>query len=97
MTGLVDQLANGLIKKERADEAVRKCKQKEWHGERERSLCRFHYVVPVGERAVVESRRNVMAHGDARRGEVKGKLANGLGIQYSSHYLGTWYIQHYYC
>ena len=31
------------------------------------------------------------------RGEVKGKLANGVGSQYSSHYLGTWYIQHYYC
>jgi len=24
------------------------------------------------------------------RGEVKGKLANGVGSQYSSHYLGTW-------
>jgi hypothetical protein len=29
-------------------------------------------------------------------GEVKGKLANGVGSQYSSHYLGTWCIQHYY-
>jgi len=28
-------------------------------------------------------------------GEVKGKLANGVGRQYSSHYLGTWCIQHY--
>jgi hypothetical protein len=28
-------------------------------------------------------------------GEVKGKLANGVGSQYSSHYLGTWCIQHY--
>jgi len=37
-----------------------------------------------------------MAHGDAREGEVKGKLANGVGRQYSSHYLGTWCIQHYY-
>jgi len=27
------------------------------------------------------------------RGEVKGKLANGVGIQYPSHYLGTWCIQ----
>jgi hypothetical protein len=26
-------------------------------------------------------------------GEVKGKLANGVGSQYSSHYLGTWCIQ----
>jgi len=29
-------------------------------------------------------------------GEVKGKLANGLGSQYPSRYLGTWCIQHYY-
>jgi hypothetical protein len=29
-------------------------------------------------------------------GELKGKLANGVGSQYSSHYLGTWCIQHYY-
>jgi hypothetical protein len=29
-------------------------------------------------------------------GEVKGKLANGVGSQYSSHYLGTWCIQLYY-
>jgi hypothetical protein len=29
-------------------------------------------------------------------GEVKGKLANGVGSQYSSHYLGTWCIQQYY-
>ena len=28
-------------------------------------------------------------------GEVKGKLENGVGSQYSSHYLGTWCIQHY--
>ena len=37
---------------------------------------------------------------DGRRwrtgGKVKGKLANGVGSQYSSHYLGTWCIQHYY-
>jgi len=30
-------------------------------------------------------------------GEVKGKLANGVGSQCPSHYLGTWCIQHYYC
>jgi len=29
-------------------------------------------------------------------GEVKGKLANGVGSQYTSQYLGTWCIQHYY-
>jgi len=28
-------------------------------------------------------------------GEVKGKLANGLGSQYSSRHLRTWSIQHY--
>jgi hypothetical protein len=28
--------------------------------------------------------------------EVKGKLANGVGRQYPSHYLGTWFIQHHY-
>ena len=33
-----------------------------------------------------------MAHGDARKGE----LANGVDSQYSSHYLGTQCIQHYY-
>ena len=31
-----------------------------------------------------------------RGGEVKGRLANGVGGQYPSHYLGTWCIQHYY-
>jgi len=30
-------------------------------------------------------------------GEVKGKLANGVGSQYPSHYLGAWCIQNYYC
>jgi len=34
--------------------------------------------------------------GDARVGGVKWKLANGVGSQYPSHYLGTWCIQHYY-
>jgi len=34
-----------------------------------------------------------MAHGDTGE-EVKGKLVNGVGSQYSSHYLGTWCIQH---
>ena len=29
-------------------------------------------------------------------GKVTGKPANGVGSQYSSHYLGTWCIQHYY-
>jgi len=29
-------------------------------------------------------------------GEAKGNLENGVGSQYSSHYLGTWCIQRYY-
>jgi hypothetical protein len=29
-------------------------------------------------------------------GKLKGKQANGVGSQYSSHYLETWCIQHYY-
>jgi hypothetical protein len=29
-------------------------------------------------------------------GEVKGKLANGVGSQYPSHCLGTWCTEHYY-
>ena len=52
--------------------------------------------VQCDSRAEVDSIWNVMAHGDAREGKVKGKLANGVGSQYSSNYLGTWCIQHYY-
>ena len=37
-----------------------------------------------------------MAHGGARKGKWRGKLANAVGSQYPSHYLGTWFIQHYY-
>ena len=33
--------------------------------------------------STVEIVRNLVAHGDARVGEVKGKLANGVGSQYS--------------
>jgi len=42
---------------------------------------------------VLESGWNVMARGDAREGKWRGKLANGVGSQYPTHYLGTWYIQ----
>jgi hypothetical protein len=35
-------------------------------------------------------------HTVTQGGEVKWTLANGVGSQYSSHYLGTWCIQHYY-
>jgi len=34
-------------------------------------------------------------HTVTQGGEVKGKLANGVGSQYPSHYLGTWCIRHY--
>jgi len=37
-----------------------------------------------------------MAHDDAREGKWRWKLANGVGNQCPSHYLGTWCIQHYY-
>ena len=43
-----------------------------------------------------ETSWNVMAHGDVREGKWKKKLANGVCSHYSSHYLGTWCIQHYY-
>jgi hypothetical protein len=41
-------------------------------------------VSSYGNNHKVEPSRNVMAHGDARVGEVKGKLANGVGSQYPS-------------
>jgi hypothetical protein len=44
----------------------------------------------------VEFSWNVMAHGDARVGKWRGNWRNGEGSQYSSHYLGTWCVQHYY-
>jgi len=50
----------------------------------------------VGWRLVV--RVQLKCDGTRRRtgGEVKGKLTNGVGSQYPSHYIGTWCIQHYY-
>jgi len=47
----------------------------------------------------IHVRRVQLKHDDTRWrtvGEVKGKLANAVGSQYPSHYLGTWCIQHYY-
>jgi hypothetical protein len=43
-------------------------------------------------------RVQLKCEGTPRRtgGEEKAKLANGVGNQYSSHYLGTWCIHHYY-
>jgi hypothetical protein len=48
-------------------------------------------------RFVVTCRVRLKRDGTRRRtgGEVKGKLANGVGSQYPSHYLGTRCIQHY--
>jgi len=40
-------------------------------------------VLLAFETEVVELVRNLVAHGDARRGEVKGKLTNRVGSQYS--------------
>jgi len=56
----------------------------------------FHISLTPAEDSLVDSRWNVMAHGYSRVGEVKGKLANGVGSQYPSRYLGTWCLQHYY-
>jgi len=48
--------------------------------------------------AVAEGRLRLKCDGTrwCTGGEVKGKLANAVRSQYSSHYLGTWCIQHYY-
>ena len=43
----------------------------------------------------VDSIWNVMEHADVRDGKWRGNWRNGVGSQYSSHYLGTWCIQHY--
>jgi len=53
----------------------------------------------IGNTATFYSRVELKCVGTWWRmgGEVKGKLVNGVGSQYSSHYLGTWCIQHYYC
>ena len=45
---------------------------------------------------VLDSSWNLMAHGGVREGKWRWKLANSLGSQYPSHYLGTRCIQHYY-
>ena len=57
---------------------------------------RFKWTGPFIIGKEVESSWNVMAHGDAREGKWTGKLAIGVGSQYSSHYLGTWCMQYYY-
>jgi len=42
---------------------------------------RTHWPI-IREGTIVDSSWNVMAHGDAREGEVKGKLVNAVGSQY---------------
>ena len=61
-----------------------------WWMEWETSI--LHTTAEDGYPAV-ESSWNVMAHGDALEGKWRDKLANGVGSQYSSHYLGIWCIQ----
>jgi hypothetical protein len=45
------------------------------------SRTRFYYFKASVRESVIESIWNVMAHGDARDGEVKGKQENGVGNQ----------------
>ena len=58
--------------------------------------CMYHGLLRKLSFSMIESSWNVMAHGDPRAGKCRGKLANGVGSQYPSHYLGSWCIQHYY-
>ena len=50
---------------------------------------------PITRLAVLAGRLELKCDGTRWRtgGEVKGKLANGVGSQYPSHHLGTWRIQ----
>jgi hypothetical protein len=50
----------------------------------------------LGVPCMLESRWNVIAHGDSTGGKVKGKLSNGVDSQYISHYLETWCMQRHY-
>jgi len=58
----------------------------------------LYRVAPVTDASHVLGAVQLKCDGTRWRtgGEVKGKLANGVGCQYSSHYLETWCIQHYY-
>jgi hypothetical protein len=67
--------------------------------------CDFYYSRPpsagvMNEQSCISTLYRVRLKCDGTRwrtgGEVKEKLANGVGSQYSSHFLGTWCIQHYY-
>jgi hypothetical protein len=57
-----------------------------------RNMLELRTMLEVNVGYMVESSWNVMAHGDAREGKWKGKLANGVVSQYPLHYLGTWSI-----
>ena len=63
-------------------------------------LCQSEESVPTFSLGCVGSCRRLQLKCDGTRwrtgAEVEGKLANGVGSQYPSHYLGTWCIQHYY-
>ena len=76
---------NGFLQQFRGIEIER-----EWHRDGERS--------PVGRGEIILFRVQLKCDGRRWRtgGEVKGKLANAVGSQYPSHYLGTCCIQHYY-
>ena len=50
-----------------------------------------HQEVYCIYKTIGRSSWNMMAHGDAREGNWR-----GVGNQYPSYYLGTWYIQHCY-
>ena len=58
------------------------------------------FMVQDGDRELLHNVGRVQLTCDGTRwrtgGQLKGKLANWLGSQYTSHYLGTWFIQHYY-
>ena len=79
----------------KTQDAAVSLRERYWKSGREscRHACLYRWQISGQQ---VESSWNVMAHGDAREGEVEGKLANGVGSQYPSHDLGTWCIQHYY-
>ena len=57
-----------------------------------------HFNWPLLTVSLQDSRLQLKCDGTRWRtgGEVKWKLANEVCSQYSSHYLGTWFTQHYY-
>ena len=56
----------------------------------------FPKLFSFSETKFAESIWYVMVRGDAPEVKWMGKLANAVGSQYPSHYLGTWCIQQYY-